>query len=110
MPYSIEVTNLTKVFHGKDGAVVAADHLNFRVEQGDIFGIIGLSGAGKSTVVRCLNLLEKPTEGEVIVEGKSMLSLPEKELRLARREIGMIFQCFNLLMQRTVLDNVLFSL
>ncbi len=110
MQKTIIVKELTKVFNSKDGDVTAADHISFEVEKGDIFGIIGLSGAGKSTLVRCLNLLEKPTSGEVIVNGQSLETLSKKELRLARRKIGMIFQHFNLLMQRTALDNVCFPL
>ena len=110
MDKAVVVKDLTKIFPAKDGDVTAADHISFEVEQGDIFGIIGLSGAGKSTLVRCLNLLEHPTSGEVIVNGQSLETLSKKELRLARRKIGMIFQHFNLLMQRTALDNVCFPL
>ena len=110
MEPSIIVKDLTKIFHSKDADITAADHISFEVEKGDIFGIIGLSGAGKSTLVRCLNLLEKPTEGEVYVEGRCLTSLSERELRLARRDIGMIFQHFNLLMQRNVIDNVCFPM
>ena len=106
MEPAIIVKDLCKVFKSKDGDVTAADHISFEVEKGDIFGIIGLSGAGKSTLVRCLNLLEKPSSGEVLVNGKSLTKLSSKELRLERRKIGMIFQHFNLLMQRNVLDNV----
>ncbi len=113
MEPAIVVRNLSKVFQPKtkeSSAVVAADRISFEVEKGDIFGIIGLSGAGKSTLVRCLNLLEKPSEGEVIINGRNLCDMKPKELRLARREIGMIFQHFNLLMQRNVLDNVCFPL
>ncbi|MBR3436150.1 MAG: ATP-binding cassette domain-containing protein [Lachnospiraceae bacterium] len=110
MNEAIVVKELTKIFTSKDGDVTAADHISFEVEKGDIFGIIGLSGAGKSTLVRCLNLLEKPTSGEVIVNGQSLETLSKKDLRLARRKIGMIFQHFNLLMQRTALQNVCFPL
>ncbi len=90
--------------------VDAAKDISFDIERGDIFGIIGLSGAGKSTLVRCLNLLEQPTSGDVIVDGKNLTKLSDKELRLMRRDIGMIFQHFNLLMQKTVLDNVCFPM
>lgn len=107
---AIIVKDLCKVFKSKDGDTTAADHISFEVEKGDIYGIIGLSGAGKSTLVRCLNLLEKPTSGEVIVNGQSLTTLSAGKLRMARRKIGMIFQHFNLLMQRNVLDNVCFSL
>ncbi len=110
MEPAIIVKNLTKIFTRKDRTTAAVDHISFEVEKGEIFGIIGLSGAGKSTLVRCLNLLEKPTEGEVIINGKNLLQLSPRELRLERRDIGMIFQSFNLLMQRNVLDNVCFPL
>ncbi len=110
MEQAIIVQDLCKVFSTKDGDTVAADHISFEVEKGDIFGIIGLSGAGKSTLVRCLNLLEKPTSGRVLVNGKSLTELSEEELRMTRRNIGMIFQHFNLLMQRNVLDNVCFPM
>lgn len=106
----INVKNLNKTFNGSDLKVEALKHVSFSVEKGEIFGIIGLSGAGKSTLVRCLNLLEKPTSGEVIVQGKELMSLSEKELRQARQKIGMIFQHFNLLMQNTCLDNVAFPM
>lgn len=106
----IKVEHLRKVFQSSAGEVVAADDISFSIEKGDIFGIIGLSGAGKSTLVRCLNLLEKPTEGEILIGGQNLLELSERELRGVRRKVGMIFQHFNLLMQRTVLDNVCFPL
>jgi len=107
---AIRVQDLCKVYDSKDGCVTATDHISFEVEKGDIYGIIGLSGAGKSTLVRCLNLLETPTDGIVEINGQCMQKLSPSELRLARRDIGMIFQHFNLLMQRTVLDNVCFPL
>ena len=88
----------------------ALEQINLSIYPGEIFGIIGLSGAGKSTLVRCMNLLERPTSGTVIVDGKDMTALSEKELRLARRNVTMIFQSFNLLMQRTVLKNVCFPM
>lgn len=102
----IKVSHLSKTFNIKDGNVEALKDVSFSVKKGDIFGIIGLSGAGKSTLVRCLNLLEKPSEGTVTVDGKDLLTLNESDLRQTRKEIGMIFQSFNLLMQRNVLDNV----
>ena len=110
MESAIVVKDLCKVFETQDGKVYAAEHISFEVEKGDIFGIIGLSGAGKSTLVRCLNLLEQPSSGEVFVNGQSLTTLKKSELRMARRKIGMIFQHFNLLMQRNVLDNVCFPL
>ena len=106
----IQVENLCKRFNTKGGTVEAAKNISFSIEKGEIFGIIGLSGAGKSTLVRCLNLLESPTSGTVRVNGKNLTELSEKELRKERQKIGMIFQHFNLLMQRTALDNVCFPM
>lgn len=106
----IQVENLCKRFETKGGTVEAAKNISFSIEKGEIFGIIGLSGAGKSTLVRCLNLLERPTSGTVKVNGKNLTELSEKELRKKRQKIGMIFQHFNLLMQRTALDNVCFPM
>ena len=106
----IQVENLCKSFSTKNGTVEAARNISFSIEKGEIFGIIGLSGAGKSTLVRCLNLLERPTSGTVRIKGKSLTELSEKELRKERQNIGMIFQHFNLLMQRTALDNVCFPM
>lgn len=106
----IQVENLCKCFNTKGGTVEAAKNISFSIEKGEIFGIIGLSGAGKSTLVRCLNLLERPTSGTVRVNGKNLTELSEKELRKERQKIGMIFQHFNLLMQRTALDNVCFPM
>ena len=106
----IEIEHLEKTYQAKSGDTEALKDVNFSIEEGEIFGIIGLSGAGKSTLVRCLNLLEKPSGGRIVIGGKELLKLTDRELRLARRDIGMIFQHFNLLMQRTVLDNVCFPL
>ena len=106
----IQIRNLTKTFGQGADAVHALEDINLDIQQGEIFGIIGLSGAGKSTLVRCMNLLERPTSGTVVVDGKEMTALSEKELRLARRNITMIFQSFNLLMQRTCLKNVCFPM
>lgn len=106
----IEIKGLNKTFESADNTVVALDNINLSIGRGEIFGIIGLSGAGKSTLVRCVNLLEKPTEGTVIVDGRDMTALSERELREARRSIGMIFQGFNLLMQSNALDNICFPL
>ena len=106
----IEVKNVSKTFTSKDGNVEALTDINLSVEKGCIYGIIGMSGAGKSTLVRCFNFLEKPTLGEVIVDGRNLESLSDKELRQERSEIGMIFQGFNLLMQKNVLKNVMFPL
>ncbi len=106
----IEIKNLTKSFETAEGTVVALDDVNLTIADGDIFGIIGMSGAGKSTLVRTINMLERPTSGAVVIDGVDMGALSAKELREARREITMIFQSFNLLMQRTVLKNVCFPL
>ena len=106
----IEVKNLNKNFIAKNGSVEAIKDLNLSIEKRDIFGVIGLSGAGKSTFVRCLNLLEKPTSGEILIDGVDIQSLKGKDLRFKRQKIGMIFQNFNLLEQRTVLGNVCFPM
>ena len=106
----IKVEHLKKVFQSSAGETAAVDDVNFSIEKGDIFGIIGLSGAGKSTLVRCLNLLERPSSGKVFIGDKNLPDLSEAELRKTRQKIGMIFQHFNLLMQRTVLDNVCFPM
>ena len=106
----IQIDNLSKTFDSKDNQVHALKGVTLSIEEGEIFGVIGLSGAGKSTLVRCLNLLEKPTSGTIVVDGKELLKLSESELRKERQKIGMIFQHFNLLMQRNVLDNVCFPM
>lgn len=102
--------NLSKEFVGKENTVEAVRDVKLTIEKGDIFGIIGFSGAGKSTLVRCLNLLEVPTAGKVIFKGKNLLEMDQRELRRCRQKIGMIFQSFNLLAQRTVVDNVCYPL
>ena len=106
----IVVENLSKTFLSKDGTVEALKNVNITIGSGDIFGIIGMSGAGKSTLVRCMNFLEVPSEGRVLINGKSLGDYSEKELRKQRQDIGMIFQHFNLLMQKNVLENVCFPL
>jgi D-methionine transport system ATP-binding protein len=106
----ITLSNLQKVYQGESGAVKALDNVSLEIEQGEIFGIIGKSGAGKSTLIRCINLLERPTAGSVVVDGQDMIALSEAELREARKSMGMIFQHFNLLSSRTVLENVCFPL
>ena len=106
----IELRGLSKTFGTGEGAVTALSDINLSVRKGEIFGIIGLSGAGKSTLVRCVNLLERPTAGSVIVDGADMTRLSDAALRRARRSIGMIFQGFNLLMQRTAEENICFPL
>ena len=106
----IEIKNLTKNFEIKGDKVVALSNINLSIEKGDIFGIIGMSGAGKSTLVRTVNYIEKPTEGSVLIDGVDLSTLSEKDLRKKRREIGMIFQNFNLLEQKNVIDNICFPL
>ena len=106
----IELKNLSKQFETMDGSVEALRHINLTIQDGDVYGIIGMSGAGKSTLVRCINMLERPTEGSVLVNGRDMGSMSQKELRAMRRKITMIFQGFNLLMQRTCLNNVMLPL
>ena len=106
----IKIEHLDKEFKLKDMNVHALKDVCLDIYKGDIYGIIGMSGAGKSTLVRCLNFLERPTGGKVIVDGKNLAELSEKELREQRKDIGMIFQHFNLLMQRNVIDNVCFPM
>ena len=106
----IEIQHLSKIFGAGNDQVAALQDVNLQIRSGEIFGIIGLSGAGKSTLVRCINLLERPNEGKVLFHGSDLMGLKEKELRLQRRKISMIFQSFNLLEQRTNLDNICFPL
>lgn len=106
----IQIQNVTKTFTGRDNQVEALKGISLDIEKGDIYGIIGMSGAGKSTLVRCLNFLERPTTGTVLVEGRDLSAMSGKELRKTRTGIAMIFQHFNLLMQRSVLDNVCFPM
>ena len=106
----ILVENVSKTFVTKDGTVEALKHVTIDIPSGDIYGIIGMSGAGKSTLVRCMNYLEVPSEGRVLIAGRPLGSLTESELRAQRQDIGMIFQHFNLLMQKSVLENVCFPL
>lgn len=107
---SILIQDVSKTFETKDGSVQALKHVSLSIETGDIYGIIGMSGAGKSTLVRCMNFLEVPSEGKVLIDGKSLSEFSLKELRKEREKIGMIFQHFNLLMQKNVLENVCFPL
>ena len=107
---SILIQNVSKTFDTKDGSVHALKNVSLSIESGDIYGIIGMSGAGKSTLVRCMNFLEVPSEGKVLIDGKSLGEFSPKELRKEREKIGMIFQHFNLLMQKNVLENICFPL
>ena len=106
----IVISHLSKTFESADGKVEALKDVNLDIQEGDIFGIIGMSGAGKSTLVRCINYLEVPSEGEVSIDGQVLGDMSAKELRKKRKNIGMIFQHFNLLMQKSVLENVCFPL
>ena len=106
----IELKHICKTFDSGGGEVEALKNVSLTIEKGEIYGIIGMSGAGKSTLVRCMNLLERPTSGEIWVNGKELDKMSARELRQARREITMIFQHFNLLMQRTCLRNVCFPM
>ena len=102
----IKLSNITKVFQQGNRTIQALNNVSLHVPAGQIYGVIGASGAGKSTLIRCVNLLERPTQGRVEVGGQELTALSEKELTKARRQIGMIFQHFNLLASRTVFGNV----
>lgn len=102
----IKLRNITKVFHQKKKEITALADVSLHVPKGKIYGVIGASGAGKSTLIRCANLLERPTDGEVIIDGVDLLKLSDAQLAKERRQIGMIFQHFNLLSSRTVFDNI----
>ena len=106
----IVLDQIKKIFNTNSGRVTAVDSVNLSIQKGEIFGIIGYSGAGKSTLIRMLNLLERPTEGTVTIDGKDLTQISSQELRLARQQIGMVFQHFNLLWSRTVFENIAFSL
>lgn len=106
----IQIKNLEKQFISQNNKVTALSGINLDIDKGDIYGIIGMSGAGKSTLVRCINFLEKPTTGTVIIGDKDLSKLNDTQLRNVRHKIGMIFQQFNLLMQRNVEDNICFPL
>ena len=106
----IEIKNLTKSFTSSQNTVTVLKNVNLSINSGEIYGIIGLSGAGKSTLIRCMNFLEVPTGGQVIFDGNDLGQMTERELRKARQSMGMIFQQFQLLAQRNVLQNVCFPL
>ncbi|MFA5634472.1 MAG: ATP-binding cassette domain-containing protein [Anaerovoracaceae bacterium] len=106
----ISIRDLEKTYTSKNSQVKALEHINLDIFEGEVFGIIGSSGAGKSTLVRCMNFLERPTNGTVFIDGKDLSELTKKELLTARQSMGMIFQQFNLLMQRNCIDNICFPL
>ncbi|MFC4354060.1 methionine ABC transporter ATP-binding protein [Chryseomicrobium palamuruense] len=106
----IQIEQLTKVYKTKKGEVLGVDHVDLTIEKGEIFGIVGYSGAGKSSLLRCINLLEQPTSGKVWVDGENLTSLSGEKLRRARLKIGMIFQHFYLISQKTVGENIAFAL
>lgn len=110
MDIMIQMKDVVKTFTGKENRVEALKGISLDIYKGEIYGIIGMSGAGKSTLVRCLNFLEKPTSGTVLIEGEDLAGMKEAQLRKVRTQIAMIFQHFNLLMQRSVLDNVCFPM
>lgn len=106
----LEFRNVSKVYSAKKKEVVGVDNVSLTINSGDIFGIVGYSGAGKSSLLRCINLLERPTSGEILINGKDLTKLSRNELRLARLKIGMIFQHFYLISQKTVGENIAFAL
>ena len=106
----IELKQISKIFPTSEGDFQALEDVSLTIRDGDIFGIVGMSGAGKSTLVRCINLLERPTSGQVLMDGEDLMTFSPARLRQARRSIAMIFQQFNLLMQRTCLKNICFPM
>lgn len=106
----IEIRGLCKVYQIPGGEVVALNNISLSIDKGDIYGIIGMSGAGKSTLIRCLNRLDTPTDGQIMIDGENILAMSKQELRQTRRRMAMIFQQFNLLMQKTVARNVRYPL
>ncbi len=106
----IEVRNLSKIFADADNKVVALNDISLKVNQGEIYGIVGMSGAGKSTLIRCINRLDIPNQGEILYRGQDILQMNKKSLLQTRRKMGMIFQQFNLFMQRTIAQNIHYPL
>mgnify|MGYP000888645709 FL=1 len=106
----IKIENLSKIYDDGTNTIKALKNINLEIKKGEIFGIIGLSGAGKSTLIRCINRLEEPTEGKIFIDGNDVTSLKKKDLRKLRKNIGMIFQHFNLFSQKTVYKNIAFPL
>ncbi len=109
-PVVIDIQNVRKVYPVADGEVVALENISLQIRKGDIYGIIGLSGAGKSTLIRCINRLDTPTDGRILFNGQKVLALNNKDLRKMRKSVSMIFQSFNLLMQKTVFKNIRYPL
>ena len=110
MTPQIEIRGLSKIYPIPGGEVHALTNINLTIEKGDIYGIIGMSGAGKSTLIRCLNRLDTPTDGQILIDGENILAMEKKQLRATRRRMAMIFQQFNLLMQKSVARNVRYPL
>ena len=106
----IKIENLSKTFYDENNAIKALKNINLQINEGEIFGIIGLSGAGKSTLIRCINRLEEPTEGKIFIQGEDITAYDKEDLRKLRKNIGMIFQHFNLFLQKTVYKNIAFPL
>ncbi len=106
----LNIKNVSKIYKTKSGTVTGVDKVSLTIEKGEIFGIVGYSGAGKSSLLRCINMLERPTSGQVFIEGIDLTTLNAKELRQARLKIGMIFQHFHLISQKTVGENIAFAL
>ncbi|RNC98356.1 methionine ABC transporter ATP-binding protein [Lysinibacillus halotolerans] len=106
----LEFQNITKIYESKNKKVVGVDHVSLKINKGDVFGIVGYSGAGKSSLLRCVNLLERPTSGKILVDGIDLTKLSGSKLRVARLKIGMIFQHFYLISQKTVGENIAFAL
>jgi D-methionine transport system ATP-binding protein len=106
----IEIKNVSKIYETKKRKVTAVDNVSLTINKGEIFGIVGYSGAGKSTLIRCINLLERPTSGQITINGVDLTNLGREQLRQTRLKIGMIFQHFNIVSQKTVSENVAFSL
>lgn len=106
----IRISDLSKGYKTKNGLVMGVDRVDLTIPEGEVFGIVGYSGAGKSSLLRCINLLERPTSGKIEVNGRDLTKLKREELRKARLKIGMIFQHFHLISQKTVAENIAFAL
>jgi D-methionine transport system ATP-binding protein len=108
--YVLEIQNVSKVYKAKKKSIIGVDHVSLTIRDGEIFGIVGYSGAGKSSLLRCINLLEQPTDGQILIDGQDLTKLKGEKLRQARLKIGMIFQHFYLISQKTVGENIEFAL